>query len=141
MSLELIIGGTSIKIDGQSRVEVGQDVSVSELQAEIVRLKKRISELECAAAPDMVADPAPAPASVPVKAPSTPRTSAYAKRKIGAKIRARREALGLSQGEVRRRAGLPESMMSLYETGRRYPTPDRITALEVALELPAGSLG
>jgi DNA-binding transcriptional regulator YiaG len=141
MSLELVIGGTSIKIDGQSRVEVGQDISVAELQAEIVRLKKRIWELESAAAAATTTAPDMAVTAAPTPVPRMERTSSYAKKKIGGKIRARREYLGLSQGEVRRRAGLPESMMSLYETGRRYPTPDRITALEVALELPAGSLG
>jgi len=144
MSLELVISGTVVKIEGGQRVEV-QD-RTQELTARIRQLEQELSEVQ-SLLKDAVAVisnwPVPKEPTqpAPTTTPRTSPTSTQKKKKFGERLRSIREAQGLSQGELRRRTGLPASMLSLYETGRRYPSHERLVALETALQLTPGTLG
>ncbi len=56
---------------------------------------------------------------------------------IGAKIRERRKALGLSQEELARMIGTVQKQVSRYETGENSPTSDVIIELTYALDASA----
>jgi len=142
MSLELVISGTVLKIEGGQRVEV-QD-RTQELTSRIRKLEQELSEVQ-SLLKDAVAVISNWPVSKeptqPAPAARTPPPSTQTKKKFGETLRSIREAQGLSQGELRRRTGLPASVLSLYETGRRYPSHERLVALETALQLTPGTLG
>ena len=53
------------------------------------------------------------------------------------KLRDVRKRIGISQREVAERAGISQESMRAYETGRRRPTRERLTAILQALEAPA----
>jgi transcriptional regulator with XRE-family HTH domain len=62
---------------------------------------------------------------------------------VGERIRARREALGLSQAELAARAGIDISTFSKLENGRsgdRGPTLSRLYQVARALRIPAADL-
>lgn len=59
---------------------------------------------------------------------------------LGLGIRARRDALGLSQGDLATRLGWPQPRVSEVERGRSWPPPERLAALAVALECEPGDL-
>ena len=145
MSLELVIGGTTVKVTGESRVEVSErseaDIAAPYLER-IRALQARVKFLEDELAKVTTLPPEPQLPQPPKKTlPPSKRSPSSAKMRMGIKIRQAREAAGLTQGEVRRRANLPESMMSLYETGRRLPPPERLRAIEEAIGLQSGALG
>lgn len=50
-------------------------------------------------------------------------------------IRAAREAAGLSQSELARRARVPQPNLSAYENGRRAPSPDVLARIGNALRV------
>lgn len=58
----------------------------------------------------------------------------------GARIRARRERIGLRQAEVARRAGISASYLNLIEHDRRRVGPDLLPRLAAALEIEAEAL-
>jgi transcriptional regulator with XRE-family HTH domain len=60
---------------------------------------------------------------------------------LGAELRRRRKALGLSQQQMARRLGLSaHSSVTYYESGRRLPPTDIIDAYERHLDVPTGRL-
>ncbi len=52
---------------------------------------------------------------------------------IPARLRALREAAGLSQSELSRRADVPRAALSKYEAGQASPNPDRLAVIAQAL--------
>lgn len=58
----------------------------------------------------------------------------------GARVRARRERIGLRQAEVARRAGISASYLNLIEHDRRRVGPDLLPRLAAALEIEAEAL-
>jgi transcriptional regulator with XRE-family HTH domain len=59
---------------------------------------------------------------------------------FGEIVKERRELLRKSQTELAREVGVFQSMISLIEGGRRFPSPNLLLALGMALRLSAGSL-
>jgi transcriptional regulator with XRE-family HTH domain len=57
-----------------------------------------------------------------------------------ARLKRLREAAGLNQSELARRAGIPRGYISKYELGQAVPNPDRLTALATALGVPQADL-
>jgi len=54
---------------------------------------------------------------------------------IGEKIRARRQQLGLSQGDVAARLGVAQPRLSKWENGEGEPGPSQIHSLAIALKV------
>lgn len=64
-----------------------------------------------------------------------------ARPRVGAVIRARREAIGMTIARAAELSGCAKSYLSLVETGqRRAPGDALLERLEMALMVPAGSL-
>ena len=62
--------------------------------------------------------------------------------RLGARIRARREALGLTQAALAERAGVTSNYVGVLERGLKLPTLDTLITLAKALETsPADLLG
>jgi transcriptional regulator with XRE-family HTH domain len=59
---------------------------------------------------------------------------------FGDRIRARRQALGLSQEALALRAGINRTYIASLEAGRRNPSLELISKLARALETDAGKL-
>lgn len=59
---------------------------------------------------------------------------------MGAKIKARRKELKLSQNELSEKIGVHFTSISLWETGKNVPAPDKIDALEKALGISLSGL-
>lgn len=59
---------------------------------------------------------------------------------LGALIRDRRAASGLSQEELARRVGVTRQAVSHWENGRNLPRPDELRALATALQTPLAIL-
>lgn len=59
--------------------------------------------------------------------------------RVGANIRAAREALDLSQETAAARAGMHPTALSMIETGARAPKLDTLIRLAFALDTDAGS--
>ena len=55
---------------------------------------------------------------------------------IGESIRIVRTRLGLKQGELARRTGVTQSLVSLIENGRRQPTVGLVERLCQAMDVP-----
>jgi transcriptional regulator with XRE-family HTH domain len=71
----------------------------------------------------------------------TPKPTAA--EKLGKKVRARRDELGLSQEQVAKRAHMTVSKLSELETGRfgkRGPTLSRLVQIATALKVSPSSL-
>lgn len=132
--LELVIHGVTVVITGDARVELL-----------LPKKKKQVEDLAPAKieeVPQQVAPPAPRwPKVIEVVGERLPPVPAATKKRMGALIRDARATLGLGQAQLNKLCGFPQSMISLYETGRRYPNEARRRALEVALQLPEGHLG
>lgn len=52
---------------------------------------------------------------------------------IGKAIKARRDALGWTQKELSLRSGVAQGVISLIENGHRFPRPEPLEALALAL--------
>ncbi len=52
---------------------------------------------------------------------------------MGVDIRAERRAVGFSQSELARTAGIPQPNLSAYENGRRVPSPEVLDRIKHAL--------
>ena len=59
---------------------------------------------------------------------------------VGARLRAARKALGLSQNQLHARSGIPKSRLSRYENGWRVPSVSTLVALAEALKCGVGDL-
>lgn len=55
---------------------------------------------------------------------------------VGAHLRARRIAAGLTQRELSERSGVPQPNVSAYEVGRREPSTETALRLDRALRVP-----
>lgn len=55
---------------------------------------------------------------------------------VGANLRAKREALGLDQGQAADLAGVPQAMLSRWERGRRLPEVTALAALAATYHCP-----
>jgi predicted nucleotidyltransferase/DNA-binding XRE family transcriptional regulator len=55
---------------------------------------------------------------------------------IGAHLRDRRRAAGMSQRELARRSGIPQPNIAAYEIGRRVPTGATLERLDATLDAP-----
>lgn len=55
-------------------------------------------------------------------------------------VRARREALGMTQGDLAEKVGVSRGAVSLWESGLRNPETWRLPALAAALGCKAGEL-
>ncbi len=60
--------------------------------------------------------------------------------RLGARLRARREALGLSQAELAERVDISANYVGVLERGLKLPTLDKLFALAKALGVPASEL-
>jgi transcriptional regulator with XRE-family HTH domain len=60
--------------------------------------------------------------------------------RLGARLRARREALGLSQAELAENADISANYVGVLERGLKLPTLDKLFALAKALGVPASEL-
>lgn len=62
--------------------------------------------------------------------------------RLGARLRARREALGLTQAALAERAGVTSNYVGVLERGLKLPTLDTLITLAKSLEIsPAELLG
>jgi transcriptional regulator with XRE-family HTH domain len=61
-------------------------------------------------------------------------------RKFGARVRARRRAVGMTQEALAHRAGVHRSYVGSLETGGRNPSLETIARLATALEVDAADL-
>jgi transcriptional regulator with XRE-family HTH domain len=62
--------------------------------------------------------------------------------KFGARVRARREALGLTQAKLAEKAGVTSNYVGVLERGLKLPTLDTLVKMARALDLrPAELLG
>jgi transcriptional regulator with XRE-family HTH domain len=59
---------------------------------------------------------------------------------LGARIRAARQAAGLTQQELADQAGLPQSRISAFERGAREPLLPHLQAIAAALKLSSRDL-
>ena len=59
---------------------------------------------------------------------------------FGEALRAAREAAGLTQDDLEDESGIPQSAISLFESGRRSPRLTEVVRLEDALGLTRGEL-
>ena len=59
---------------------------------------------------------------------------------LGAKVRARRRALGMTQDELGKRIGVTRQQIQKYETGRNTVIWSRIAALCAALKITPNEL-
>lgn len=55
---------------------------------------------------------------------------------LGQAVHDRRVELGISQAELARRAGMPQSQICIIEGGDSVPTPPLLTRLAAALTMP-----
>ena len=55
-------------------------------------------------------------------------------------IVSQREVLGMTQGELAARVGVNEGFMSRIENGKKLPTEELASAIEIVLNLPKGLL-
>ena len=60
--------------------------------------------------------------------------------RLGARLRARREALGMSQAELGEKAGISANYVGVLERGLKLPTLDTLVALAKALGVPVSEL-
>jgi transcriptional regulator with XRE-family HTH domain len=60
--------------------------------------------------------------------------------RLGARLRARREALGMSQADLGEKAGITPNYVGVLERGLKLPTLDTLVALAKALGVPASEL-
>jgi transcriptional regulator with XRE-family HTH domain len=60
--------------------------------------------------------------------------------RLGARLRARREALGLSQAELAEKVGISANYVGVLERGVKLPTLDTLVALAKALDMPVSEL-
>jgi DNA-binding XRE family transcriptional regulator len=73
-------------------------------------------------------------------APTTPRPGAEALAELGARVRARREALGISQERLATRCGLHWTFIGQVERGVRNPSTLNLLKIAYGLESDAGVL-
>jgi transcriptional regulator with XRE-family HTH domain len=60
--------------------------------------------------------------------------------RLGARIRARREALGLSQAALAEKVGITPNYVSNLERGLKLPTLDTLVAIAKAINVPSSEL-
>ncbi|MDC3956886.1 helix-turn-helix transcriptional regulator [Polyangium jinanense] len=60
--------------------------------------------------------------------------------RLGARLRARREALGLSQAELAEKVDISANYVGVLERGLKLPTLDTLVALAKALDVPVADL-
>ncbi|MGW4521070.1 helix-turn-helix domain-containing protein [Amycolatopsis sp. NPDC004378] len=73
-------------------------------------------------------------------APSTPHPGAETLLELGKRVRAQREALGISQERLAARAGLHWTFIGQVERGKRNPSTINLLKIAYGLELNAGVL-
>lgn len=60
--------------------------------------------------------------------------------KKGRKMRELREKAGLTQCGLAEKVGVQRSTVAMWETGQRYPRPDKLLKLEALFGVPAGDI-
>ncbi len=60
--------------------------------------------------------------------------------RLGARVRARREALGMSQAELAEKVDISANYVGVLERGLKLPTLDTLVVLAKALGVPASEL-
>jgi transcriptional regulator with XRE-family HTH domain len=60
--------------------------------------------------------------------------------RLGARLRARREALGMSQAKLGEKAGISANYVGVLERGQKLPTLDTLVALAKALGVSTSDL-
>lgn len=72
-------------------------------------------------------------------AETAPTMDEYAER-IGARVRALREAAGLTQGELARRTGIHRPNIARIESGRHMPSLDTVVRIARALDVQPSAI-
>ena len=144
MSLELVINGVVIVIEGNARVVVTTPKKKKKVPAEEAEPPQIAEEAEATpkSKREAVTSRNPLPSvGDPVVGSRMPYLSQARKLLLGNRVKEARVALAMSQAQLNRECQFPQSMISLIETGRRYPNSQRRRTLEHALGLPPGDLG
>ena len=146
MSLELVINGVVILIEGDARVVVTTPKKKKKVPAEEAEppqiAEEGPKESSEEAPPQRKPGRAPLPrVGDPQDGKRMPYLTPARKKALGGRVKEARVALAMSQAQLNRECEFPQSMISLIETGRRYPNAQRRRALEHALGLPSGDLG